>query len=135
MARTIFSRIASQARRAIGATRHALRAKTLIRERGGHLIRAKSSWITSFTYDDDTGTLKMMTKAGRTYRWEHVPVDIAKDVMNGNATCTSNDPTGRGRWKIGDTPSFGAAYNHILKGNAFVSQTRPEVIENDEEES
>ena len=87
-----------------------------------------SSWIRSFTYEERTQTLYMTVHKGKTYSWDNVPPAIALKALQGQAACTTNDPTGKARWWIDKTPSLGAAFWQIMKPFRRSQQMNPPAI-------
>jgi hypothetical protein len=98
-----------------------LRSKVLtqrvnyLNQQGTLVSGAKSSWIRAYAFDNHTKTLYMTTHKGKTYEWKNLPDSIAVQVVNGLASCTTDDPTGKKRWFVGKNPSLGAAFWQILK--------------------
>lgn len=77
-----------------------------------------SSWISTYSYDPYTKVLYMVTR-GKMYSWFNVSEETAQKVLEGQASCRTDDPTGQGRWFVGKTPSLGAAFWQLLKGHSF----------------
>jgi len=80
----------------------------------------RSSWIEYYEWipnqiGKSVGDFFMKVKRGKRYRWGDISIDQAKQAIGGNATCITNDPTGRKRWTIGKHPSLGAAYHQVCK--------------------
>jgi hypothetical protein len=78
-------------------------------------MHKKSSWVRAFAFDKKTKTLYMTTHQGKTYSWPDIPDSLAIQVLNGLASCTTDDPSGKNRWFIGKSPSLGAAFWQLLK--------------------
>jgi len=79
-----------------------------------------SSWIEYYEFiphiqNGDIGNFYMKVLRGKKYKWENVSRDEANQAIGGNATCTTNDPSGRKRWTKGKSPSLGAAFHQICK--------------------
>lgn len=130
MSRSLVARIARGARRALGAVRTAAarpgihgatirsERKTIWKDDQQTLKKTASSWIRFYEYNQNTGILKMYLLSGRVYTWTDVSVDVAKNVLIGNAVCRTRDPSGRSRWVPNKTPSLGAAYWQYLSRHA-----------------
>jgi hypothetical protein len=80
----------------------------------------KSSWVEYYEWvpeyiGADIGDFYMQVKGGKKYEWKNISRDDAGQAVGGNATCTTDDPTGLMRWRKDKHPSLGAAYHQICK--------------------
>lgn len=87
--------------------------------------RMKSSWIRSFAYDNRTQKLYMTVHTGKTYSWDNIDPMMASQILRGDASCTTEDPTGKRRWWISKNPSLGAAFWQYLKNFSGGKTTNP----------
>lgn len=71
----------------------------------------------------------MTLKNGKTWEYPNVPEEIARKCIYGEASCTTDDDSGRKRWWVGKNPSLGAAYwTYIRKHYTSQLTTNEEII-------
>jgi hypothetical protein len=79
---------------------------------GGRSSSMPSSWIDGIGWD--RGELTMLAY-GRQYTWSAVPEEIFHIWATGLGVCQTDDPTGKHRWWIGKTPSWGACWHYQIR--------------------
>jgi hypothetical protein len=118
-----------------------IRTTIPIPTKGGALLSTmRSSWVEYYEWfpNDPTneyGTFTMkVKKKGKKYDWQNIKRSDAAQAVGGNATCTTDDSTGKMRWFIGKHPSLGAAYHQVVKfftAKGYVTPARYESMLDD----
>jgi hypothetical protein len=90
------------------------------RSSGGLKSSMRSSWVEYYEWipynvGGQLGDFFMKVFHGKRYEWKSITKAEAGQAVGGNATCTTDDLTGRLRWWVGKYPSLGAAYHQIVK--------------------
>ncbi len=79
-----------------------------------------SANVEKILYNDETKDLVLRFHGGATYTYPNIEFSEFRDIVEGNATCTTDGTSKWGSWYVGKKPSIGAAvHQYLVQRNAI----------------
>jgi hypothetical protein len=84
----------------------------------------ESSNVKKILYNEETEELTIQFQDKSIYTYFNIPLEMAREIWEGKAVCTTSGSNEYGEWEVGKTPSNGAAIWDYLRGRKITPEPK-----------